>query len=194
MSDRTSKDLPILASALREQRRIVAGGNVTLVWHDDEHQQHFLTGAIVDVSDRGYGLKTSEPMREGQVALLAEGSGAGRRMIVRHCDQTEDGWMIGVYSIDRERRRVDRFPARGPARLECTSEGDRFQATVEVIDISDAGARVESPIDVPIGAFARLVGSAFECVGRINNSSPVGGGFRIGIQFVGEPFKHSRPY
>jgi hypothetical protein len=95
-----------------------------------------------------------------------------------------DEWKSGVYWVKSERRRTERWPVSGSATLTWAGGGKCHEVIVEMMDITESGARVDSPVAIPMGATCQISGLEFRCEGHVCSQVPVPKNrYRVGIEF-----------
>ncbi len=173
----------------RQSERSVASKSVEVFWANVDDVRREASGRIVDASTDGFGLATADPLPVGHIVSLISPDCDQRRAIVRHCSQLADGWKSGVYWVKLERRRMDRWPVSGSATLTWSDGGKCHEAIVEMMDITESGARVDSPVAIPTEASCRISGQEFRCQGHISNRIPAPKDrYRLGLEFYCSPF------
>ena len=181
---------------LRRSERSAASDAVEVSWFDEDGGRRETSGQIVDFTEEGFGVTTAEALPVGHIVWLVSPGCDERKAVVRHCDRLGegladgpddapgDGWRSGVYWVKSERRRVDRWPVSGSARLAWTEGGERHEVMVEVMDVTEGGSRVDSPVAIPVGQTCEISGEKFWCQGRIcNQVQAPEDRYRIGIEF-----------
>lgn len=79
---------------------------------------------------------------------------------------------------------MDRWPVSGSATLTWSDGGERREAIVEMMDITESGARVDSPVAILMGATCQISGLEFRCEGHVcSQVSAPKDRYRIGIEF-----------
>ena len=88
---------------------------------------------------------------------------------------------------------MDRWPVSGSAKLTWSDGGKRHEAIVEMMDITESGARVDSPVAIAIEASCRISGQEFRCQGHISNRIPAPkGSLQTGARVLLRSVFHSR--
>ena len=167
----------------------MASESVEVFWANESDVRREASGRIVDASTDGFGLATADPLPVGHVVSLISPDCDERKAVVRHCSPLADGWKSGVYWVKLERRRMDRWPVSGSATLTWSDGGKRREAIVEMMDITESGARVDSPVAIPTEASCRISGQEFRCQGHVSNRVPAPKDrYRLGLVFYCSPF------
>ena len=179
----------------RAQSRSAAHGAVTLNWVDSEENAHAATARIRDDSPRGLGVYADvELPRDTYVWVVDERDGdEQRKAVVQYSRRRAGHWKIGLVFVNQERRRVERFPVSGKAKLSwgyIVAEG--YECEAVVLNVSQIGALVETEQKIPIDARVQLEGDALECMGYVRHTTPRDGRFLIGLQFAAEPMTRGR--
>ena len=168
----------------REMERRPASDPVEVFWFDDDDVRREASARVVDATADGFGLVTADPLPVGRTVWLISPACDERKVVVRHCSPLADKWKSGVYWVKSERRRTDRWPVSGSAALTWTGGGKRHEAIVEIMDITESGARVDSPVEIPMGATCQISGTEFRCEGHVCNRVPAPKDrYRLGIEF-----------
>ena len=168
----------------REMERRPASDSLEVFWFDDDDVRREASARVVDATADGFGLVTADPLPVGRTVWLISPNCDERRVVVRHCSPLAEGWKSGVYWVKSERRRTDRWPVSGSATLTWTGDGKRHEAIVEMMDITESGARVDSPVAIPMGATCQISGLEFRCEGRVCSQVPAPKNrYRVGIEF-----------
>ena len=168
----------------REMERRPASDSAEVFWFDDDDVRREASARVVDATADGFGLVTADPLPVGRTVWLISPNCDERRVVVRHCSPLAEGWKSGVYWVKSERRRTDRWTVSGSAMLTWTGDGKRHEAIVEMMDITESGARVDSPVAIPMGATCQISGLEFRCEGRVCSQVPAPKNrYRVGIEF-----------
>ena len=168
----------------RERERRPASDSLEVFWFDDDEVRLEASARVVDTTADGFGLVTADPLPVGRTVWLISLACDERKVVVRHCSPLADEWKSGVYWVKSERRRTDRWPVSGSATLTWTGDGKRHEAVVEMMDITESGARVDSPVAILMGATCQISGLEFRCEGHVcSQVSAPKDRYRIGIEF-----------
>ena len=184
----------MLRDRRRQPRRQVAQSGV-LIWNESEARQIEST-QVEDVSVHGIGLSCNRALPIGQTVWFEPLPGPIVKGVVRHCDIRENNYVLGVFRIEAERRRVERLPVRGEGTLDWYGDGGKTcSAPVVVRNASEFGLQLASPTPVPAGSAARLSGNTIGCVGTVCYCAPADGEFLVGLHFSQQPYdRFSRDY
>lgn len=87
--------------------RISANIPVEVRWEDDS-QEYCEPGVIEDVSEKGLSILTQAPLPVGLTVWVTGRSVEARKAVVRYRRETEGGFLQGLRSVVKERRRSDR--------------------------------------------------------------------------------------
>jgi len=87
-----------------------------------------------------------------------------------------------------ERRKVERMPSSGTARLEWMDSSTRHHTAVQVRNISTEGMMLEIPCAVE-PQLARITGREWQCIGWVRYCEPDKGKFIAGFQFAQRPYE-----
>ena len=82
----------------RRHDRIPAGAAITLSWRETSGEAHFVSGKVLDFSDRGLRVELSEPIKPHSYVILgAPGQNrAGWAGWVRHCAPRAARYVVGL--------------------------------------------------------------------------------------------------
>jgi hypothetical protein len=132
-------------------------------------------------------VESGDPPEAGQSIWIQRAEAPAIRASVRRVERGEDGWIVALEIIRREKRRYERQPADGRAKARWLGHtGLPESCSARVVNLSDAGMQVEVEQAPPEGAYVRIVGRHVECAGSLRYCRAVndGGPYLIGLQFV----------
>ena len=186
-------ELPPTVPERRRQQRLPADEEVTLLWTDADGQHQMPRVKVLDHSNDGFSLRSQEPLRAGFEVWISDRSGI-HKTSVRHCEQEGDHYVVGLYRISREQRRVARVLVDGSATLDWPSEtGGHRSAEVEILNASDGGFQIDSSEAVPKETLVRVTGESVECFGTVWYCRNRGDRYLIGIQLTRAPHLKDSP-
>ena len=169
--------------------------DVEVSWTDQQGGIATHQATIVNHSRHGLGLNLQTRTPEDTIVRLRDTTDEVVRAVVRYSRNHElGGWQTGVRVVNRDMRTAGRETVRGSGLLKWPDpRGTARSAEVHVVDISDTGIGVVSPVRVPMSQSVQLVGEQFECfcvVRYCNERSR--GDFRLGLLLAREP--HDRAH
>ncbi len=161
-----------------------------LTWNGSGPERQFEQVEVENVSAHGLGLRTTRALLAGQTVWFEPASGPVVKGVVRHCEERDGQYLLGLVRVESERRRVERQPVRGAGNLDWYGDGAKACTTpVLVRDASEFGLQLSALDPVPVGRIARLTGEAVECVGTVCYCVGVEDGYRVGLHFTRQPYE-----
>jgi hypothetical protein len=108
------------------------------------------------------------------------------RFVVRHSNPVAPGrYRVGMMELPTERRREIREPAGGqPALRWVANSGKPERADVGVVNVSDSGIRVQSPVAIDVGARVTIEGDSIRGHAMVRYCNPENDRFSIGLQLM----------
>jgi len=177
----------------RTQSRLAAHGVVTLQWVDQEDRIHSVTAKVRDESVDGLGVFNDAPLEPGCTVWVTDENDDQQKAVVQYSRPRFGRWKIGLYIVRGERRRVDRYPVTGEARLTWGFlSADTYSTDVRAVNVSPVGASLDSPTPVPADVRARLFGEQLDCMGVVRHCTQRGERYLIGLHFSAQPLDSRR--
>lgn len=174
----------------RDDLRITSNISVEVRWEDDG-AEFCEPGVIEDVSEKGLSVLTQVPLPIGLTVWVTGRSVEARKAVVRHRRKNEDGYVQGLRSIVKERRRTDRQVSVGDGWIRFASEkGETMSAEATVINVTDSGMQVKTSLEAVPDTYVRVSGRALDCEGVVRYCSVDGEDYVLGVQFVNAPSPH----
>jgi hypothetical protein len=174
----------------RDDLRIASSISVEVRWEDDG-EEFSEPGVIEDVSEKGLSVLTESPLPIGLTVWVTGRSVEARKAVVRHRRKTEDGYVQGLRSIVKERRRFDRQVSVGDGWIRFAGErGETKSAEATVINVTDSGMQVKTTLEAIPDTYVRVSGRALDCEGVVRYCSQDGDYYVLGVQFVNAPSPH----
>ncbi len=174
----------------RSQERWQALGDVELRWRDDEGNQHTAQASLIERSVDGLRIVAPREFTVGdEIRVSLPKDGEDIKANVRHQEDSDSGWNIGLRLIRNDRRRFPRLPAQGGAIMRWIGSNQRSrEALVEVKNIAADGMQVKVPEPVAAGTTVKVSGKTMQCVGVIWYCKAEGDSYLAGIQMSRDPY------
>jgi hypothetical protein len=170
--------------------RIASNIPVEVRWEDDG-QQYCEPGVIEDVSEKGLSVLTQTPLPVGLTVWVTGRSVEARKAVVRYRRETEGGFVQGLRSVVRERRRVDRQVAVGEGWIRFAGpRGETVSAEATVLNVTDSGMQVRTSVEAPRDTFVRVSGRSLDCEGSVRYCRAEDEEYVLGVQFIHAPSPH----
>lgn len=175
---------------LRSDERIEANIPVAVRWEDDG-VEFCEEGVIEDISENGLAVLTQVPLPIGLTVWVTGKSVTPRKAVVRYRKESNGGFLHGLRSISKERRRFDRLVAGGDGWIRFAgNRGETISAEATVLDITDSGMQVRTSVEAPRDTFVRISGRSLDCEGSVRYCKKKNGQFVLGVQFIHAPSPH----
>jgi hypothetical protein len=167
-----------------------------LTWNGSQADRQFEQVEVENVSVHGLGLRAARYVAVGQTVWFEPSSGPMVKGVIRHCEERDGYFQMGLIRVETERRRVERQPVRGAGNLDWYGAGAKACTTpVLVRDASEFGLQLSALDPVPVGCVVRLSGDSLECVATVCYCVRTGDEYRIGLHFSRQPYdKHSAEF
>jgi hypothetical protein len=181
----------------RSQERWQALGDVELRWRDDDGNQHSAQASMIERSADGLRIVSPREFTVGdEIRISLPKDGEDIKANVRHHEDANSGWHIGLRLIRNERRRFPRLPVEGGAIMRWIGSDQRSQeALVEVKNIASDGMQIKIPESVTVGTTVKVSGKTMQCVGVIWYCNAEGDSYLAGIQLSRDPYlKNARDF
>jgi hypothetical protein len=168
----------------------------TLTWNGSQADRQFEQVEVENVSVHGFGLRSTRYLPVGQTVWFESNSVPVVKGVVRHCEERDGYFQIGLIRVETEHRRVERQPVRGAGNLDWYGDGAKACSTpVLVRDASEFGLQLSAVDPVPVGRIVRLTGDALECVATVCYCVRIENEYRLGLHFTRQPYdKHSAEF
>jgi len=177
------------ASDRRRSERTAVDREVRLEWRS-EGGWRVEPVETVDSSSTGLGVLTETPLPVGETIYVLEPDQAAVQAHVCSCEPAGDSYRVGLAVIRRERRRVPRLTAGGPAHVRWTGRGGAaLEAEATVRNASDGGLQLRLDRAIEDGAVLRLTGAQMECMATVRYAIEHGDDHLVGVEILGDPFE-----
>ena len=174
----------------RADLRIPSNISVEVRWEDDG-QEHCEPGLIEDVSEKGLSVLTQSPLPIGLTVWVTGRSVVARKAVVRHRRDTEGGFVQGLRSVVKERRRTDRQVSVGDGWIRFAGpQGETVSAEATVLNVTDGGMQVRTSVEACRDTFVRVSGRSLDCEGSVRYCRVEDEEYVLGVQFVHAPSPH----
>jgi hypothetical protein len=174
----------------RTDLRISANIPVEVRW-EDNGEQYCEQGVIEDVSEKGLLVLTQEPLPVGLTVWITGRSVEVRKAVVRYRSETEGGFLQGLRSVIKERRRTDSQVSVGEGWIRFAGPGgETVSAEATVVNVTDGGMQVRTSVEAPRDTFVRVSGRSLDCEGSVRYCRLEGEEYVLGVQFVHAPSPH----
>ena len=172
-------------SERRAQPRLTANEPGRVEWLTDEQEQLGENISIEDISETGVGFVSPLELKVGQTVWVSTDGSPRCKAVVRHTQEQDNDYFVGVTRVLTDRRRIDRRPAGGKGRLHWGAvTGGQIDANVVVRDTSDYGLQLQVPEPVPIQCVVRVEGHAGDCFGSTCYCEPYQGEYLVGLHVI----------
>jgi hypothetical protein len=173
---------------MRESSRSEANEEVLLQWIDEGDVERSEPAVVVERSERGVGLRFSIALPVGLSVMVTPHHEGPLKGVIRHSQEHNGGFNLGVRLIGRELRRFDRHPMDAEANLEWSSPREGKQSiAVRVRDSSAEGVQLEASCAIPDETLVRLGHGGWHRLGVISYCKERDGKFVAGVQFTAPP-------
>ena len=174
----------------RADLRIASNIPVEVRW-EDNGEEHCEQGVIEDVSEKGLSVLTNAPLPVGLTVWITGRSVESRKAVVRYRRETQDGFVHGLRSVVKERRRTDRQISVGNGWIRFAGpRGETVSAEATVLNVTDGGMQVRTSVEAPRDTFVRVSGRSLDCEGSVRYCRVDDGEYVLGVQFVHAPSPH----
>ena len=172
-------------SERRAQPRLTANEPGRVEWLTDEQEQLGENISIEDISETGVGFVSPLELKVGQTVWVSTDGSPRCKAVVRHTQEQDNDYFVGVTRVVMDRRRIDRRPAGGRGRLHWGAvTGGQIDANVVVRDTSDYGLQLQVPEPVPIQCVVRVEGRSGDCFGSTCYCEPYQGEYLVGLHVI----------
>jgi len=172
----------------RGEARRPAEGSALLEWIDQDDCERAQAVHLVDQSASGLGVRSPVGLDQGWPVLLTLPQGAPLKAVVRHRRRDQNGWILGLQLIRRERRRFDRRPMDRAIELAWQGpDGKRCTAAGRLRDVGEGGLRFVCKADIPFRTSVLISIEGWQRFGAIVHIHPDRDSRAYGVQFSGPP-------
>jgi len=170
--------------------RISSNIPVEVRWEDDGHE-YCEPGMIEDVSEKGLSVLTQSPLPVGLTVWITGRSVEARKAVVRYRRETQGGFIHGLRSVVKERRRSDREVSIGEGWIRFAGpKGETVSAEATVLNVTEGGMQVRTSVEAPRDTFVRVSGRSLDCEGSVRYCRVEDEEYVLGVQFIHEPSPH----
>jgi hypothetical protein len=176
----------------RKDPRAPVNAQARAEWFDEHGACRSQPITILDTSEHGLAFLIDEAFPVDQTIWIETQPDDISKTVIRHREPRSNGFLIGAYRVDRERRRQDRLPAMGGAMLHWgDSQVGPCDSSVNVRNATEFGLQIECAVPLPVGTIVQVQGDQLQCDGSTCYCLESGDKFIIGLHMVRQAYSRN---